>query len=66
MIKPHLFTHDGNNTNTCLTTPTLSLGEDTARLNPKLSTFPLQEKPVKLAKPNRLFKEKYQDIKSCI
>ena len=27
--------------NTCLATPTLSLGEDTARLNQKLSTSPI-------------------------
>ena len=30
--------------NTCLATPTLSLGEDTARLNPKLSTSPITRK----------------------
>ena len=40
MIKPHLFILDGNNTIRALL-PLLSLGKDTARLNPKLNTSPI-------------------------
>ena len=40
MIKKHLVILDGNNTIRALL-PLLSLGKDTARLNPKLSTSPI-------------------------
>ena len=40
MIKNHLVILDGNNTIRALL-PLLSLGKDTARLNPKLSTSPI-------------------------
>ena len=40
MIKNHLVILDGNNT-ICALLPLLSLGKDTARLNPKLSTSPI-------------------------
>ena len=40
MIKNHLFILDGNNAIRALQ-PLLSLGKDTARLNPKLSTSPI-------------------------
>ena len=40
MIKKHLVIVDGNNTIRALL-PLLSLGKDTARLNPKLSTSPI-------------------------
>src|SRR5215216_6701345 len=43
MMKPHLFILDGNNTIRALL-PLLSLGKDTARLNPKLSTSPIARK----------------------
>ena len=39
-INPHLFILDGNNTIRALL-PLLSLGKDTARLNPKLNTSPI-------------------------
>ena len=38
--KNHLVILDGNNTIRALL-PLLSLGKDTARLNPKLSTYPI-------------------------
>ena len=38
--KTHLVILDGNNT-ICALLPLLSLGKDTARLNPKLSTSPI-------------------------
>ena len=38
--KPHLVILDGNNTIRALL-PLLSLGKETARLNPKLSTSPI-------------------------
>ena len=41
--KPHLVILDGNNTIRALQ-PFLSLGKDTARLNPKLSTSPMARK----------------------
>ena len=40
MIKKHLVILDGNDTIRALL-PLLSLGKDTARLNPKLSTSPI-------------------------
>src|SRR3989337_1230572 len=43
MNKPHLFILDCNNTIRA-SLPLLSLGEDTARLNPKLSTSPIARK----------------------
>ena len=39
-IKPHLVILDGNDAIRALL-PLLSLGKDTARLNPKLSTSPM-------------------------
>ena len=42
-INPHLVILDGNNT-ICALLPLLSLGNDTARLNPKLSTSPIARK----------------------
>ena len=41
--KPHLVTLDGNNTIRALL-PLLSPGKDTARLNPKVSTSPIERK----------------------
>ena len=41
--KTHLVMLDGNNTIRALL-PLLSLGKDTARLNPKLSTSPIARK----------------------
>ena len=41
--NPHLVILDGNNTIHALL-PLLSLGKDTARLNPKLSTSPIARK----------------------
>ena len=41
--KPHLVILDDNNT-ICALLPLLSLGKDTARLNPKLSTSPIARK----------------------
>src|SRR3954467_2829549 len=41
--KNHLVILDGNNT-ICALLPLLSLGKDTARLNPKLSTSPIARK----------------------
>ena len=41
--KPHLVILDGNNT-ICPLLPLLSLGKDTARLNPKISTSPIARK----------------------
>ena len=41
MMKTPSFYPRWQQYNTCLATPTLSLGEDTARLNPKLSTSPI-------------------------
>ena len=43
--KTHLVILDGNNTIRALQ-PFLSLGKDTARLNPKLNTSPIQELPI--------------------
>ena len=40
MIKPHLVILDGNDAIRALL-PLLSLGKDTARSNPKLSTSPI-------------------------
>ena len=40
MIKKHLVILDGNNAIRALL-PLLSLGKDTARLNPKLNTSPI-------------------------
>ena len=42
-INPNLFILDGNNTIRALL-PLLSLGKDTARLNPKLTTSPIARK----------------------
>ena len=42
-VKP-IFYPRWQQYNMCLATPTLSLGEDTARLNPKLSTSPIARK----------------------
>ena len=41
--KTRLVTLDGNNT-ICALLPLLLLGKDTARLNPKLSTYPIARK----------------------
>ena len=41
--NPHLVILDGNNTIRALL-PLVSLGKDTARLNPKLSTSPIARK----------------------
>ncbi len=41
--KAHIVTLDGNYT-MCALLPLLSLGKDTAKLNPKLSTSPIARK----------------------
>ena len=64
-INPHLFILDGNNTIRALL-PLLSLGKDTARLNPKLSTSPIAKKINLVGQTKLIIQKTCKDNKSYI
>ena len=63
--KPHLVILDGNNTIRALL-PLLSLGKDTARLNPQLSPSPIARKINLVSQTKLIIQRDLQRYKSYI